>query len=160
MRKEDILFIQNLKTLLKNIISSRAYSLSCLEFIIKMENKFKKFSWTEHSKVKMRQYGLSKSKLLSILRKPERKEQGIALGTIAVMRTNKIFFKQKKITVSEAWKKPQKAPGEIWIMYKDTKDFRKVISAWRYPGVSKPGEEIPIPEDIKNELLSQTQNDS
>jgi hypothetical protein len=38
-------------------------------------------------------------------------------------------------------------------MYKDTKDFRKVISAWRYPGISKAGEEIPVPADIKEDIM-------
>jgi hypothetical protein len=118
-----------------------------------------KLFWTEHSKIKMRQYGLSKQKLLSILYKPERKEQGIVPGTTAVMRTNKVFFKEKKITLQKAWQKPKKAPGEIWIMFKDIKKqgealTRKIISAWRYPGISKPGETIPIPEDIRQELLN------
>ncbi|MCX6718595.1 MAG: hypothetical protein NTY81_03300 [Candidatus Staskawiczbacteria bacterium] len=114
----------------------------------------KKYFWTEHSKIKMRQYGLSKQKLLGILARPERKELGIVPGTFAMMKTNKVFFKAKQITLAKAWQKPKKAPGEIWIMYKDTKDFRKIISAWRYPGISKPGEEIPIPEDIKIFLKS------
>ena len=116
----------------------------------------KKFHWTEHSKIKMKQYGLSKQKLLGILSRPERREHSIVPGTMAVMRTNKVFFKAKQITLAKAWQKPRKAPGEIWIMYKDTKEFRKIISAWRYPGISKPGEEIPIPEDIKFFLKSGT----
>lgn len=124
---------------------------------------YKKLFWTEHSKIKMKQYGLSKQKLLGILYRPERKEQGIALGTTAVMKTNKVFFKEKKITLDNAWKKPKKAPGEIWIMYRDSKEsaqkgaaqIRKIISAWRYPGISKPGESIPIPEDILQELLNE-----
>jgi len=119
--------------------------------------KFRKLFWTEHSKIKMRQYGLSKQKLLNILYKPERKERGIVLGTTAVMKTNKTFFSQKQITLTKAWQKPKRAPGEIWLMYKDVKmalvPMRKIISAWRYPGVSKPGEAIPIPEDIKNDLI-------
>ena len=119
-----------------------------------MVAKYKKLFWTEHSKVKMRQYGLSKQKLLNILYKPERKEQGIVPGTAAMMKTNKVFFKTKQITVAGVWQKPRRAPGEIWLMYKDDKDFRKIISAWRYPGISKPGEEIPIPEDIKKDLIS------
>lgn len=103
----------------------------------------------------MKQYGLSKQKLLGILCRPERKEKGIAPGTTAVMKTNKTFFKEKQVTLLSAWRRPKKAPGEIWIMYKDVKkrdegQVRKIISAWRYPGISKPGEEIPIPEDIKN----------
>jgi hypothetical protein len=100
----------------------------------------------------MRQYGLSKQKLLGILRKPERREKAIVQGLVAVMKTNKLFFKEKKIDIKKAWQQPKKFPGEIWIMYKDTKDFRKIISAWRYPGITKPGEEIPVPIDIKNYL--------
>jgi len=69
----------------------------------------KKLVWTDHSKIKMRQYGLSKQKLMGILYKPERREKGIAAGTAAVMRTNKIFFNSKKITVQGAWSKPKKA---------------------------------------------------
>lgn len=120
---------------------------------------FRKLVWTQHSEIKMKQYGLSKSKLSNILRKPERKEQGIVPGTTAVMRTNKVLFKQKQITVAGAWQKPQRAPGEVWLMYKDVKKdegpIRRIISAWRYPGVSKPGEEIPIPQDIRDELMGE-----
>lgn len=121
---------------------------------------FRKLFWTEHSKIKMRQYGLSKQKLLGILARPERREKGIVPGTEAVMKTNKVFFREKRTTVKKAWQKPRRAPGEIWIMYKDVKkiakfgeNIRKIISAWRYPGISKSGEEIPIPEDIRQELL-------
>jgi len=109
--------------------------------------------WTEHSKIKMRQYGLSQQKILGILRKPERREKAIVAGLVAAMKTNKIFFAEKKTTLKKAWQQPKKAPGEIWVMYKDNKDGRKIISAWRFPGVSKPGEEIPIPEDIKRDLI-------
>jgi hypothetical protein len=122
---------------------------------------FKKLHWTEHSKIKMRQYGLSKQKLLGILYRPERKEKGIVPGTSAVMKTNKkfgnktvsMFGKGVNPPKAEAFRRAR-APGEIWLMYKDVKDFRKIISAWRYPGISKPGEEIPIPEDIRRELLN------
>lgn len=135
-----------------------------------MPVKFRKLFWTQHSQIKMRQYGLSKQKLLNILYKPERKEKGIVPGTIAVMKTNpsrraqgalygagKVFFKEKKISLEKAWSRPKKAPGEIWLMFKDIKiasaPIRRIISAWRYPGISKPGEAIPIPDDIKRELL-------
>ena len=98
--------------------------------------KYRKIYWTDHSKIKMRQYGLSKSKLINLLHRPERKEKGIAIGTTAVMQTKKSY--------SNSLSKVKKAPGEIWLMYKDVKDLRKVISAWRYPGVSKPGEAVGI----------------
>jgi len=125
--------------------------------------KFKSLVWTEHSKIKMRQYGLSQQKILGILRKPERKEKAIVPGLIAAMRTNKKFVnKTVSMFENKQGANPPKtkvlrravAPGEIWVMYKDSKDQRKIISAWRFPGISKPGEEIPIPEDIRFEILN------
>ncbi len=104
----------------------------------------KKIFWTEHSKLKMRQYGISKMKLLNLLRKPERQEEGIAEGTKAVMQSNKSFSKTKRPN------------GEIWLMYADNKEFRKIISAWRYPGISKPGESIPIPKDILDHIANES----
>lgn len=109
----------------------------------------KKIFWTGHAKTKMRQYGLSAGKLLQIIRQPERKEKGIAPGCTALMQTRKIFTSTKAL----AARKNPTPPGEIWLMYKDTKDFRKIISAWRYPGISKPGESIPMPQEIKEALL-------
>ncbi|OGZ71339.1 MAG: hypothetical protein A2904_02230 [Candidatus Staskawiczbacteria bacterium RIFCSPLOWO2_01_FULL_33_9] len=117
-----------------------------------MATSFKKNIWTQHSQLKIKQYGLSKSKLLGILYKPERKELGIVPGTIAVMKTNKLFAKLKPVAPSTKWQK--KVPGEIWLMYKDIKGTRTIISAWRYPGISKPGEKIPIPNDIEQEIMS------
>ena len=116
-----------------------------------MTSEYKKIYWTDHVKIKMRQYGLSKTKLLQLLYRPERKEEGIASGTTAVMQTKKVYVKPKPELIG---KKATKAPGEVWLMYQDTQGQRKIISAWRYPGISKPGESIPIPEDIRNELLN------
>jgi len=31
----------------------------------------------------------------------------------------------------------------------------KVISAWKYPGITKPGDPIPIPPDILEEIIQQ-----
>lgn len=31
----------------------------------------------------------------------------------------------------------------------------KVISAWKYPGITKPGDPIPIPPDIFEEIIQQ-----
>lgn len=110
----------------------------------------KKIFWTEHAKIKMRQYGLSTGKLLQIIRQPERKEKGIAPGCTALMQTRKVYGKA-------AFAKGSGAPrGEIWLMYQDKKGVRTIISAWRYPGVSKPGESIPIPAEIKEELFNES----
>lgn len=104
-----------------------------------------KFLWTKHAARKMRYYRLSESRVKRTLKNPKRKEEGIAPATIAVMQP-----------VS-----PAKKAGEIWVMYQtiesrstnqESRKKIKVISAWRYPGVSPKGKEIPIPGDILEEL--------
>lgn len=123
-----------------------------------MKSSYKKILWTAHSEIKMRQYGLSKSKLIGILYKPDRQEEGIVPGTTAVMRTNPIRNSANlKLAISNGASKKfyAKAPGEVWLMYKDAKDQRKIISAWRYPGVSKPGDPVPIPEEIRQEIMQE-----
>lgn len=115
--------------------------------------------WTNHVVRKMQFYGISESKIKSIIEHPKRKEEGIAPDTVAVMCPTQT-------------KKPQ----EIWVMYttnskldqrahgEDKKlekklwklrPFQKkitIISAWRYPGVSPVRGKIPIPQDILEEL--------
>jgi len=95
-------------------------------------------SWTKHSKKKMRYYRLSENRVLSVLRKPQRTEEGIAPGTIAVM----------QITGTK------KHPTEIWMMYEIFKKPKKIkiISAWRYPGRTPLGQRPVIPADTLEEL--------
>ncbi len=103
--------------------------------------------WTNHIAKKMMFYGLSAAKVKSVLSRHDRKEEGIAPDTIAVM---------KKSGSS-------KHPCEIWAMYQDkeiTQDGIKnkrriVITAWRYPGISKPREAIPVPERLFDELAAE-----
>ncbi len=84
----------------------------------------------------MQFYNLSENRLKRVLRNPDRKEEGVAPETLAVMqRTGS-----------------KKHPTEIWIMYQVIKSKIKIISAWRYPGISPTGKKIPIPEDILEEL--------
>ena len=96
----------------------------------------KEFYWTQHIKRKMLYYGLGEGRLRRILRNPNRKEEGIAPNTIALMQFSNI-----------------KKTSEIWLMYQEVGKKRKMISAWRYPGISPKGKEIPIPEDILEELM-------
>lgn len=87
-------------------------------------------AWTKLAVQKMMFYGLSAMKVQSILSRYDRMEQGIADNTVAVMK--------------KAGSK--KNPQEIWVMYQDKEAVldnikpkkRIVITAWRYPGVSKP----------------------
>jgi len=124
-----------------------------------------RYQWTLHSIEKMKFYGLSEQKVLGIVKRPKRKEEGIVKNTIAVMQPVSLKVDAKG---QSTWK------TEIWAMYQTRKarnsnppaggpnskiqffqkllfpDQIKIISAWRYPGVSP--EQNPIPEEILREL--------
>jgi hypothetical protein len=91
--------------------------------------------WTRHARNKMQYYALSEGRVRRILHSPKRIEEGIAPGTIA--------FMQRGGT---------KRPYELWVMVQDTELRRKVISAWRYPGITK--ERQPLPADVVRGLQS------
>lgn len=97
--------------------------------------------WTKHAQRKLRQYQLSEKRVLRVLRKPDRKEEGIAPGTLANM----------QVTGTK------KHPTEIWMMYQILKKPKgiRIISTWRYPGRSPKGKPLPIPEDILQDLLKE-----
>jgi hypothetical protein len=82
----------------------------------------------------MREYGLSESRVKRIINSPERVEEGIAEGTAAMM--------------SSAG--TEKHPYEIWVMVSKEGGVKRVVSAWKYPGKTKPGE--PLPREILFEL--------
>lgn len=105
-------------------------------------------AWTKHVVQKMMFYGLSATKVKSVLSRYDRMEQGIADNTTAVMKKAKPRTELRSCTGAGSEKNPQ----EIWVMYQDKDKKRVVITAWRYPGVSKPKERIPIPEGIAAEL--------
>lgn len=113
-----------------------------MDFKIPKDTRY--LAWTKHVAKKMMFYGLSATKVKSVLSRFDRMEPGIAPETTAVM---------KKAGST-------KNPSEIWVMYQDkilTMDGiktprRVIITAWRYPGVSKPKEQIPIPEGLLSEL--------
>lgn len=81
-------------------------------------------------------------KIKTILKTHDRKEEGIAPKTVAVMKRNDT----------------PKRKEEMWVMYVETKKEKlkakkiKVISVWRYPGISPKGKEFYIPEDTLKEL--------
>ena len=119
----------------------------------KLPNNDSKYQWTNHVKDKMLYYGISSSLIKRIVRFPKRKEEGIAPGTTAVMQP----------------RGSAKTPQEIWVMYKELgrkpssglrqlaisyQPKTKIISAWRYPGISPVGKKIPIPDEILQELES------
>ncbi len=99
----------------------------------------------------MQYYGLTPSRVLRVIRAPERVEEGVAAGTLAAM--------QAAGTKTKPW--------EIWVMWREMKKLttdnlkpttyfsqpqKIIITAWRYPGVSPVRERVPIPSDILAEL--------
>jgi hypothetical protein len=94
--------------------------------------------WTKHSEEKMRYYNISKSRVLKVLKNPNRKEESIVEGAIA----NMMVVGKKRQT-------------EIWVMYVILKKPKglKVISVWRYPGRTPEGQRPVIPDDVLKELL-------
>ncbi len=90
--------------------------------------------WTKHAKAKMRYYALSEQRVRRVLHSSSRVEEGIAEGTVALMQ--------------RAGSK--KHPYEIWVMVADEKKRRKIVSAWRYPGITQAGESLP--EEILREF--------
>lgn len=120
------------------------------------------YRFTLHAQHKMRQYGLSEQRVRSVMRNPKRKEVGIVPKTVAVMQP----VSPKKVNDKEVWKQ------EIWAMFQkqSAKNSEqrtmsnkagsrfllsahcslKIISAWRYPGMSP--KRNPIPEEILREL--------
>ena len=113
-----------------------------------------KYEWTQHAVIKMKQYGLTAQRILRVVKNPQRTEEGIVKNTIAVMQPSSFSTKDGK----RVWNR------EIWAMYqikgKSKKEEGKIfgrqrirlISAWRYPGVSPKRD--PIPDDILRELDS------
>ena len=103
----------------------------------------KDFYWTQHIKRKMFYYGLGEGRLRRILKSPQRREEGIAPNTIALM---------QPASPNQDGRTSSKNPSEIWLMYQLEGKKKKMISAWRYPGISPKGKEIIIPNDIIKEL--------
>ncbi|MDO9230913.1 MAG: hypothetical protein Q7U36_00315 [bacterium] len=104
----------------------------------------REFFWTNHSKYKLLQYGLSPTAVKSVIRRPDRTETGIAPKTTAVMKR-----KDTKKTKKEVWVMIQKQGTRN--KEQETKEKNtsktKIISAWIYPGVSPKGKDIYVPED-------------
>lgn len=115
--------------------------------------------WTKHAEFKMRQYGLSRQRILGVFRRPERREVGIVPRTVAAM----CPVSPKDIGHARVWRQ------EIWMLYQERKARQpqvsknsdrfplrrsasevRIISAWRYPGMSP--KDRPIPENILREF--------
>ncbi|MDD4271331.1 MAG: hypothetical protein PHF50_00840 [Patescibacteria group bacterium] len=97
-----------------------------------------KYFWTGHALGKMQYYGLTAQRILRVINKPMRIEEGVAEKTTAVMQPGPVSRKDGK------WHR------EIWAMYQLIDKKYKIISAWRYPGVSP--KRNAVPEEIMEEV--------
>lgn len=116
----------------------------------------RQYIFTLHAQYKMKQYGLSEQRVRSVIRNPRRREEGIVPKTVAVMQPvspkkidNKLVRiatpRSQSVASKEIWKQ------EIWVMFQNSaKQQLRIISAWRYPGMSP--KRNPIPEEILREL--------
>jgi len=125
------------------------------------------FVWTKHSQAKMKQYMLSESRVKRVIKNPLRVEEGIAPKTLASMQKAgskkhpyeiwvMYIIQKSKIAPSRAAGKAfsDTRPKRLWrVGDKNQKSKIKIISAWKYPGVTQPGEPIPIPPDIFEEII-------
>ena len=100
--------------------------------------------WTRHIKNKMVFYHLSAAQIIRIFRRPDRIEEGIAPETMAAVQAKKSISAHKP------------KHEELWLMYQK-KPNKKIIliSTWRYPGKTKPGQTVPIPSEIVAELMQE-----
>ena len=92
-------------------------------------------SWTHHAQAKMHFYRLSQARIRRVLHSPKRVEEGVAPKTVAMMQPSSL---KQTAGGKETWTQ------EIWVMIQDVGKNRKVISAWRYPGITKPRSEVVI----------------
>jgi hypothetical protein len=119
-------------------------------------------SWTKHAAQKMRYYGISESRVKKVLKNPKRIEEGIAPNTVALMQPLKTKRSQEIWVMYQ--KLSSKLPPSLGSSPKTTKDTVKlrwanktqssklrIISVWRYPGVSPLRKPIFIPEDTIQE---------
>ena len=121
--------------------------------------KQKTLRWTHHARAKMAFYKLSEQRVRRVINTPKRTEEGIAPKTIAVMQPVSVTYRHVTETVPSGAQRSRGTPlssgkfskkreetwnQEIWVMFQDKNSQRKIISAWRYPGRTKPKSEAVI----------------
>ena len=126
-----------------------------------------KYKWTAHVKQKMKHYGLSAQRVVRVIRKPLRIEQGLAETTVAVMQpqstrrgengqktwSSEIWVMYRMVNVSQEQKNVDKMDDKMRDFLSQIAQNDKrimIISAWRYPGKTKEGESLP--DEILEEI--------
>jgi hypothetical protein len=131
------------------------------------------YAWTGHAADKMLQYGLSADRLKRVIRFPTRTEESVVEGTIACMQPSSVkTVNGKKTWSQEIWvmyklvdgqqaifnsqfpisKQQRKGDFDSLKQSIEGKGIRKklkIITAWRYPGISPKRD--PVPQEIIDE---------
>lgn len=109
--------------------------------------------WTLHAQAKMNHYRLTSSRVRHVLHAPKRVEEGIAPNTIAMMQPVSMKTVAARGLSNGVNAKKESWSQEIWVMVQDKKGVRTVISAWRYPGMTKVRDAIFLKREY-NEFLT------
>ena len=115
------------------------------------------YKWTTHAKEKMREYGLSATRIKLVVKNPMRVEENFIENVVLAMQPQSL--RRDKKTGKKVWS------SEIWVMFKfldlekkvenikipekfknlfEEKKTYLIISAWKYPGVSEINDNLPI----------------
>jgi hypothetical protein len=123
-------------------------------------NKFPisgKYVWTKHAQAKMAYYRISPSRVRRIIKSSMRIEEGIAPNTIAFMQPvsyktrNGVRSWNQEYWVMAVTAKPKRIKSKVLRTSVQTAGASaKIISAWRYPGMTKNG--ASLPEKILSEV--------
>ncbi|RJQ29619.1 hypothetical protein C4565_01825 [Candidatus Parcubacteria bacterium] len=125
-----------------------------------------KYIWTTHAWEKMLQYGISEQRVKRIIRFPKRVEEGVLDGAIAGMQPSGkqemwvmyVLFDENQKGISnnefqnskrQKEKKNEKSLDNIQSFLGGNNKRFKIITVWRYPGVS------PVRDAIPDEVLAE-----
>ena len=139
-----------------------------------------KYIWTSHAWEKMQQYGISDQRVRRIIRFPKRTEEGVLDGAIAAMqpagkqemwvmyvlfdenqkgispvcagRNDEPCLPAGRFRNSKQEKKNERPLDNMQSFLGNTGKRFKIITVWRYPGVSPVRDAIP--EDVLSEIRS------
>ncbi|TSC51839.1 MAG: Uncharacterized protein LiPW41_786 [Parcubacteria group bacterium LiPW_41] len=126
-----------------------------------------KYIWTSHAWEKMQQYGISDQRVRRIVRFPKRTEEGVLDGAIAAMQpagkqemwVMYVLFDENQKGISndefrnpKQEKKKERPLDNMQSFLGSTGKRFKIITVWRYPGVSPIRDAIP--EDVLSEIRS------
>jgi hypothetical protein len=132
----------------------------------------KQILWTRHARAKMMFYKLSKQRVVRVIHRPLRTEEGVAPKTVAMMQptavrsvvpreishegaksirgtcadrgrgARSLKFEPTRTASGRGVAPKETWSQEIWVMVQDVGKHRKIISAWRYPGMTRPRGDI------------------